>query len=264
MHISSGKFPGMKYLFRIFIFLSFMSSIHGQKDGVVINAHFILGQSDNFEVTPDYKDSDFPYFNSSTDEIGNHVGFRAGVSRPIKGPFSWHCNLMFRWHSNGLYIVLPEEEVPFFDNPREDFLYYNSDFTSDRFYNHYAFELGLSYSLDMSWVTLSTDFGISMGYLFWDILELQNAYDIPPRQLVYTIVYSQRKFSFDPYIGFIINKSISEKIGIHTGIRMVQSFTEIYEGEYFLDLNSGVYKGELSTTASRLDFSFGVSYSLAN
>lgn len=229
-----------------------------------VDLSFILGQSDNFEVQPEYHDSEFTPFNSSSDRIANHVGFRAGVSRLIKGPFSWHCNLMFRWHSNGLYIVLPEEEVPFFDNPREDFLYYGADFTSERFYNHYAFEFGLSYSLDLSLFTISTDIGISMGYLFWDILELQTAYDSPPRPLVYTIVYSQRKLSFDPYIGFIINKSISEKIGIHTGIRMVQSFTEIYKGEYFLDLNSGVYKGELSTTASRLDFSFGVNYLLTN
>lgn len=229
-----------------------------------IDLSFILGQSDNFEVQPEYRDSEFTYFNSSSDMIGNHVGFRAGVRKPFYENFSLHGNIMFRWHSNGLYIVLPEEELTFFDNPREDFLYNGADYTSDRFYNHYALELGLSYSLDLSWVTLSTDLGISMGYLFWEIIELKNSYGNPPRPFVYTILYAQRKFSFDPYIGFLINKNISEKIGIHTGIRMVQSFTEVYEGEYFLDLNSGVYKGELSSTASRLDFSFGISYLLCN
>ena len=254
----------MLRLFLLFIFYFQVAFLFCQVKNWKIEAHFILGQSDNFEVTPDYKDSDFPYFNSSSDEIGNHVGFRAGVSRSFKGPFSWHCHFMMRQHSNGLYIVLPEEEVPSFDNPREDFLYYNSDFTSDRFYNHYAIEFGFSYSVDLSWFVLSTDLGMSIGYLQYDLVEVLTGYDAPLIPIVYTAVLKENTLSFDPYVGFTARKDLSERIGIHAGIRMVQSFTEIYKGEYFLDLNSGVYKGELSTTASRLDFSLGVSYLLTN
>lgn len=150
--------------FHTILFLLFsVVFLEAQSKSWHFDASFIHGLSDRFELTPNYQDRDFIFFNSGDDLYGYHIGLRGGLARQLSESWFAEGNILFRWYSNGYNIVFPESELKTLENPRP-LLYQGGDYVWQFFYNHHALELGLRYDKKLKWITLSAGGGASLSY----------------------------------------------------------------------------------------------------